>query len=47
MKKADYKFHRNAQGQIKLNQDETQPTLSWFGNPANRPIYILKRKKKK
>lgn len=46
MKKADHKFHRDKQNQIKHNSTESSGSF-WYGLPANRPIYIPKRKKKK
>lgn len=50
MKKADYKFNRNAKEQIQSNSKESDPSeLSWmFGRKAtNQPIFMPKRKKKK
>lgn len=47
MNKADYKFHKNRQREIKHTQSQTEPALFYFAEPANRPIYIPKRKKKK
>jgi hypothetical protein len=47
MKKADYKFHRDKKEQIQRDSNQTDPNLfSWY-RPANNPIYIPKRKKKK
>lgn len=50
MKKAEYKFHKNAKSQIESNSRQTDPDdLGWlFGQKAtNKPIFIPKRKKKK
>jgi len=47
MKKADYKFHRDKKEQINHQSKETEEPQYYFKGPANRPIYIPKKKKKK
>jgi len=47
MNKADYKFHRDKKEQIQRDSNQTEPALWSFYRPANSPIFIPKRKKKK
>lgn len=49
MKKAEYKFNKDRQNQIRLTASETEPDPWTFFNKkaTNRPIFIPKRKKKK
>lgn len=47
MKKADYKFHRDKKQQIESDARQTNGPLFYWREPANRPIFIPKRKKKK
>lgn len=47
MKKAGYKFHRDKKQQIEYQSKETNEPQYYSKGPANRPIYIPKKKKKK
>jgi hypothetical protein len=47
MKKAEYKFNKDRQEQIRNFSTENEPHFFYFKEASNKPIFIPKRKKKK
>ena len=47
MNKAEYKFYRDKKEQIENNSKESDKPFYYRCAPANSPIFIPKRKKKK
>ena len=47
MNKADHRFHRDRRENIDAAAQETTGPLYYWRDPANRPIFIPKRKKKR